>query len=270
MGDPFFSEDNIFFIDPGYYGYQPCNSTPFQCVGSTAACGNISSQCITFSFVVNQMPDSLRVFGVEGGGNAQGGCRYESDMMIDLSTLPVDWYDVAAIAKPSGIQVSWKTANEENIDLFAVERSSNGSPFEVVGTVKPSGIAGQMTNYSLLDEAPHNGSNLYRVVEYTKDGYNSTSPLAEAFFGSAPVLAWTSVGPNPVEQRLKLGFVCPEAISVNLDILNISGQLVASKALEAKVGANEVEFDLEGLEPGLYFIRLGSGLGSLTYKIIKV
>lgn len=99
LGPPFNDQETVFYSDPGYYGYEPCASTPFTCVTSTGLCGQISRNCIIFSFVVSEMPDSMRVFGVEGGGNAIAGCYPDSDMLLDFRTLRLDqesdpFYDV--------------------------------------------------------------------------------------------------------------------------------------------------------------------------------
>lgn len=76
------SQATVAYIDPGYYGNPPCNSTPFACISSTAACGNVQSAAYNLSFTVSAMPDSMRVFGVEGSSNPIAGCYPNADMKI--------------------------------------------------------------------------------------------------------------------------------------------------------------------------------------------
>ena len=61
------------------------NSGPFTCITSTVQCGHPHQQCDQYRFRMNAIPDSIRVFGIEGAGNPLAGCTYNADMMIDLS-----------------------------------------------------------------------------------------------------------------------------------------------------------------------------------------
>ena len=84
---PFTCDNLLMYIDPGYYGYQPCLSTPFACVTSTAMCGNVGVESNVFNLYFDCMPDSLVVFGVEGNGGAVAGCFPNADMRLDFSTF---------------------------------------------------------------------------------------------------------------------------------------------------------------------------------------
>lgn len=86
QGGVFNSQATVAYLDPGYYGSPPCNVTPFACVSSTAACGNVQSAAYNLSFTVSAMPDSMRVFGVEGNSNPVAGCYPNADMKIVFNT----------------------------------------------------------------------------------------------------------------------------------------------------------------------------------------
>ncbi len=68
--------------------YQNPSSCPFACVSNTNQCGNVYTQTDTITVNVTAVPDSIRVFGIEGVGNPLGGCYPNADMMIDLSNHP--------------------------------------------------------------------------------------------------------------------------------------------------------------------------------------
>lgn len=65
-------------------------ATWFACIGSTVNCGDTATQCFQLSFTMNTIPDSVRVYGVEGANVASGGCYMLPDMKIDLSALLLD------------------------------------------------------------------------------------------------------------------------------------------------------------------------------------
>lgn len=75
-------------VDVGTFFLMPGGCTNnFLCVTTTANCSNVPSTplCFNFSFVVNYVPDSMRIFGVEGSGNAVSGCYPNPDMMINFN-----------------------------------------------------------------------------------------------------------------------------------------------------------------------------------------
>ncbi len=84
--DPYYStQGNVAYIDPGYFGYVlPCSVTPFACITSLPACGPATSTPYFFTFRTSSLPDSIRVFGIEGNGNPLGGCYPDLDMMVSF------------------------------------------------------------------------------------------------------------------------------------------------------------------------------------------
>ena len=84
QGPPYNSQATVIYIDPGYYGNPLCTANPFGCISSTANCGNIVSAPYNLVWRTTSIPDSIRVFGVEGNGNPLAGCYPNPDMKIDF------------------------------------------------------------------------------------------------------------------------------------------------------------------------------------------
>lgn len=76
VGYPFNAQAALLYQNPSYQ--------PFTCVSNTSACGNVHTQCDQYRFRVAHVPDSLRVLGFEGAGNAMGGCYPDADMMVEF------------------------------------------------------------------------------------------------------------------------------------------------------------------------------------------
>lgn len=77
---PFGTQEFLLYLDPN-------GSNGFMCVSSTNQCGNLHTQCDQYSFLVDVIPDSIRLFGAEGNGNAFGGCYPNSDMVISMTSI---------------------------------------------------------------------------------------------------------------------------------------------------------------------------------------
>lgn len=72
---PFGTQATIAYLDLG-------SPNGFMCTSTTGACGAPHSQCIQYSFLVDVLPDSIRLFGAEGNGLSTGGCYLNSDMLV--------------------------------------------------------------------------------------------------------------------------------------------------------------------------------------------
>jgi len=93
------------------------------------------------------------------------------------SPLPVTL--VCFNAKVSGNKVlcDWETASEINNDYFIIERSTDGTNFNSIGTVKGAGNSTTVRNYQFIDEYPLKGDSYYRLRQ--KD-FNGSFTFSEA------------------------------------------------------------------------------------------
>lgn len=85
--------------------------------------------------------------------------------------------------------------------------------------------------------------------------------------GNAPLLE--PVLPNPASDEIKLNFSCSQKMLVESAIYDIFGQKVTDVInREYSAGFHEETFSLDGIQPGVYFIRFGNSEGSQLYKFI--
>jgi hypothetical protein len=268
QGPPYNSAGTVIYVDPGYYGAPPCVTQPFGCVTSTALCGNAAQQCVNYTFVVNRMPDSVRVYGVEGGGNPVAGCYPDADMMINFTTLAVEWGTVEGIVQSQAIKVKWTTTSEINTDLFLVERASESGTFEEIGSVRAAGFSTDLLKYEYMDLAPLIGVNRYRIVQIDDNGNLQNSPAVEAQFDGPSGLAWGAVGPNPASDFINLTFFNEQSESMELSMFDLEGKVVIQKDIQAVDGANAIRVALNNVEAGVYFVSLQGTSAKLTRKIV--
>jgi hypothetical protein len=83
-------------------------------------------------------------------------------------------------------------------------------------------------------------------------------------------LSASNVSPNPFTNEISLTVTLNEATSVNLQIVDLAGRMVATKKIAGKIGQNLIRFnDLAPLAPGIYFLRIVTPNASLQQKIVK-
>ncbi len=247
--------------------YSP--GAPYTCVSSTAQCGTVHTDTKHLLFSFNEIPDSVRLMGAEGSGNPTFGCR-DSEMFLDLTTLPVVWNGFFARSLDSKVELNWSTAQEVNTDHFTVLRSEDGNTFEEIGTVSAQGISSVQNNYVFSDDSPVEGSAFYQIVQFDQDGRSSSTEVIEIEFSLDVELAWTQFGPNPVVDHARMGFTAPVASTYQIQVFDLKGQIVHQSQLQANAGNNLHDLDLSQAASGMYILRLSNHAGRLDKKILKL
>lgn len=260
MGAVLGAQVTIGFLSPG---------SPFTCVSSTSQCGTVHTDTKQLYFSFNEMPDSIRLMGAEGAGNPFFGCR-DSDMFIDLTTLPVVWNGFFGRTMDNEVELNWSTAQEVNTDHFTVLRSVDGFNFDEIGTIDAQGISSAQNNYQFSDASPMEGTSFYQIVQYDLDGQSSRTEVIEIEFSMNAELAWTQISPNPVVDLAGVGFTAPEAATYQLQVFDLKGQLIQQSTINAIAGNNQHELDLSGASSGMYILRLANPTGRLDKKILKL
>ncbi len=138
---------------------------------------------------------------------------------------------------------------------------------------------------------PVNGSALANGGAY--DGFNQSMTVAlpkmtfaifahQDFVGVAPpakapgALALASPWPNPARNQSVLRFTLPAASTVRLDIVDVSGRVVATLAEGAyEAGEHTMAWDGQDASgrasaPGLYFVRLHTASGDRTSRLVRL
>lgn len=270
QGSPYNDQGTVIFIDPGYFGTTPCVDQPFGCVQSTVQCGGASQQCITYRFQVNKIPDSLRVFGIEGGGNPLAGCYPDADMKINFVPTAVEWGPTEAIADDHSVKVKWTTMQETNSDLFIVERSNSQNGFTELGTVPAAGNSEIARQYEFVDLAPMPSANVYRIVQVDKEGNVANSPFFQAIFNSPIGLNWGAIGPNPAKDYVNLTYYNDRVEAMTLTVHDLQGNTVVRQEIQSINGANALRLALDQVDAGSYFVSIQGTNGKLTRKVVKL
>lgn len=171
---------------------------------SRTGAANLNSANITINYGTDDGvddPASLRLAHYDGGsswidiggsGSGIGSGEITSDVMSSLGSffalansqggsnpLPVQWLSFAAKRESAIVLLDWATASEINSDYFEVQRSENGSMFNVIGKVMASGESNNVSEYQYLDTKPLNNGKpvYYRLKQVDRDGQFSFSKI---------------------------------------------------------------------------------------------
>jgi hypothetical protein len=144
-----------------------------------------------------------------------------------------------------------------------------------------AGSSGQIT-FDVYADRPHDGIYEFDLVVNTNDAANPRFSIPVRYeVSSAPTISKgeTVAGefrlnqnyPNPFNPSTTITYIIPEQSDVRLDVINISGQRVATLVDENRhAGEHSVTFDAGGLASGVYLYRLQAGPFTKTARMVLV
>lgn len=240
----------------------------FGCITTTVACGNVATECDQVRFQVNSLPDSIRIYGIEGGDNLFGGCYPNISMLVDLTNLPVEWANFEARNENGGVALNWTTLSEYNNSHYDVVRSADGFNYTKIAEVRGAGNASGVSSYDYFDQNPLPGQNYYRIRQIDFDGQSSQSEVATLFYTPPSGLAWKSFGPNPADDRVDFTYQVETNRTLKLELTDLSGRNVFTDELQAYTGVNTYQLNISNMKAGIYHLRLYNNTGILEKKLV--
>ncbi|MEO6315595.1 MAG: T9SS type A sorting domain-containing protein [Chitinophagaceae bacterium] len=174
-----------------------------------------------------------------------------------LHTLPVTFISVNAQTAAAGVAITWKTANELNIEKYIIERSADGTSFRAIGETMAIGGSNSI-EYQFTDRAAFAGKNFYRIRAVNLDGRTELSPTVT--FNIDGGTAGISIYPNPVvkNQLLTLSLQNIPRGNYSVRIQNAQGQLLQQQTIVQENGNSVQTIVLANTAAGIYTIEVSN------------
>lgn len=173
------------------------------------------------------------------------------------NALAVELISFEAVQSFNSTLLKWATQTESNSDYFVLEHAPYGIDFKEIARVSAVGFSSEIQTYTQRHAQPQNGENYYRLKQVDIDGTFKYSEVIvfEMNRSDRPTL---EVFPNPVANETTVFFHNNLGYTFNseVNVHNMSGQLVKVYSFGVLQGENRIELDLNGLESGYYTIRL--------------
>ncbi len=184
------------------------------------------------------------------------------ELNVISGTLPLNLISFSGSVLQSGKnQLQWKTANEDNVAYFAIERSDNGTQFTFLAKKAAAGTGNN--SYEQLDANPFAGNNYYRLKIVDNDGKFVYSNIIKLKNNASTNF---SIFPNPAKNNLIVTHAAGSERSF-ISLLQADGKLLLKQKITT--GALQSSLDISRLIPGVYIITVGVGKNSSSYKLIK-
>ena len=138
-------------------------------------------------------------------------------------------------------------------------------------------VDGGKSEVSITAPFIENAEYIWRVYPYNQydTGFNWSEEFS-FFAGSATSVATINeiasyeLYPNLVgyQNEVVVDINATESFDVNLQVINLAGQIVSQKSVALSNGDNKIDLNVEGMSNGVYFVKIASAKGTLSKKLI--
>ncbi|MGI4866113.1 MAG: T9SS type A sorting domain-containing protein [Janthinobacterium lividum] len=173
-----------------------------------------------------------------------------------VEPLPVQLVSFAAAAAADSVTVAWETASERNCQYFEVQRSTNGSTWQLRTKVAGHGTSSAAHRYRYT-EAQLLMRVYYRLRQVDVDGSEHFSPVVS--LAARPVAVAVAAYPNPAHDQVQL--TAPAGVVVRF--YDEGGRQRRQQVLDATS-----TLDLHGLPPGSYHLLVGEGSSATRTRLV--
>lgn len=184
--------------------------------------------------------------------------------------LPVKLVDFAAVRKDMNAQLSWSTVSEENLALFVIERSFDGTSYETIGSTTASGNSNRLQFYSYTDAGALSRSAViyYRLKMQDADGRYTYSKTA--ILKSAGKTFTAAVFPNPVIKEGMVKITTSETANVTIKVTTSTGVLTGIVNSRVHPGVNVLTIPASfTISKGIYLVTIHAGENKQVIQLVK-
>jgi hypothetical protein len=211
-----------------------------------------------------------------GGQNWTGGTQAASGvgssnvgiMSSAISVLPLKLLAFNAAPNDTGVLLTWKTQDEENVSHFNIERSTDGSTYETIAKVKAIGKINSTENYSLTDSKIPSTVTYYRLKMVDVDGrfvYSSTLVVRPA---NVPGVSF-NVFPNPVVSSATVYVRSDIAGTATIRVMNMQGATLMMQNNTVSRGENAISLNkISTLSAGVYSLQVSVNGNTQVTRIV--
>lgn len=175
----------------------------------------------------------------------------------NITTLPVTLLSFKATAQGNSVKLVWETADEQKLDFYAVERSTDGQNWPVIGTIKSKSSQGSLAkklDYSYLDNTYSSvAACYYRLKQVDNDGAFKYSEVVSVKHSLNTPTASISVYPNPSFGNV-VNIALPEvtALTTQIKVADATGRVL--KIVTVSANTSSLQLNRSELQSGIYHI----------------
>lgn len=224
-------------------------STPRILTGAPAAALDFQSSLLNLGSTLGVLFDFLAV------DNGPGKSFLFNTGLCVSTPLPVTLTEFKGQEKNMNINLTWKVADEKNVNRYEVQRSRDGVTFETIGIVFAWEEAVH-ADYAFNDKNANTGINYYRLKMIDNDGVFKYSNILTFTIGTTTGIQ-IAVVPNPTVNMINVQLTGLTETSYRMELRSVTGQKFIERTFNATgYRHNEKLMRTASMTPGVYFLTI--------------
>jgi hypothetical protein len=207
--------------------------------------------------------DEKAPFIQTGPGLASSASGVSPNGFTANASLPVIFNSFFATVANNNAVITWSTSQEMNNENFEVQRSFDGSNWNVIAVVLGAGISTTWQQYSYTDKNVTAPVVYYRIRQVDMDGRSTYSTVKMIRSGAVTPTAKVYASGKTVQVEFNREIKNP----VSIRIINQAGQVIAREQVQ-KAGYR-TSVSVNNNQPGVYMVQVSDGVTvNETTKVI--
>ena len=195
---------------------------------------------------------------------SSNGCIKDSFHVVVNGTLPILLNSFTATLDKNKVLLDWSTQAEQNNKYFAIEKSNDAINFNLLGRVNGAGTSASTKTYRLIDYAPAEGVNYYRLSQTNYDGNTTYFETKKVVYKSSKNFSVSII--NVSIEKINLLINSNKNDNIKLKVVDMLGKEIAEETLLINAGINTKVLQLQ---TGAYIILLTNSSGErISSKVI--
>lgn len=162
--------------------------------------------------------------------------------------------------------LAWSVTNDNNCSYISIERSTDARNFYPIGEINATSH-GTLTNYNYTDNNPLPGANYYRLKIVDKNATFQYSAVREV---DNTVNLSVLLFPNPTRNSFDLKVNSINTFDAFIEIIDMKGKVVFTQKKSISAGTSIHNFNIVGLNKGVYYLRIEGGSNRVNLKFVKL
>lgn len=196
------------------------------------------------------------------GVSMQNGDRFTVGSTNRSATpLPIELGYFRAELVNEHVQLEWQSVQELDNDYYMIEKSIDGTNWELLLSRKGAGTSANPIHYKVHDPSPHHSACYYQLKQVDYDGEIST--YNTVYVGIENKYKQLVIAPNPVTEVLRCMIPFGEGTAT---VLSLTGGLVMNRSFQSVDGIITLQL-ADDLPSGMYILVVQSkhGLRQTTF-----
>jgi hypothetical protein len=183
---------------------------------------------------------------------------------VSAAVLPVLINSFSAALNNNKVLLDWSTDVEQNNKYFTIERSADGISFYILGKIEGAGNSNNFKCYRMVDFAPTEGVNYYRLSQTNFDGSRTLFETKKVNYRNNKKFSSSIV--NVSGGNIKLIINSEKNDNISMKLINVLGEEISAQSFAINSGNNSRELQLQN---GVYILILVNSAGEkINNKII--